>query len=311
MFNNTAFEVVIGLVFIYILYSLLVTIITELISSVLNQRGKVLKKGIKRMLDDEDAKMFSDDFMNRPEVKYLSNKKRLPSYINASTFSNAMVNVLRTTSKANDVFDKYLKDLGAKENRSDTEEIIYNMLLDADGKLDKFKGLLNNWYNETMDRVTGWYKRRIQLITFIIGIVIAFSLNVDTIGIAKKLTSESDARMEMVKMASDYVSQTSSADSTNVLVKEEMEKIIGDIKEQESIITMAWPPLDLSTSAFWLYVLGCLITAIALSLGAPFWFDILNKLVKLRGSGTQEKSGGATHEEKKKENDKLTTPARH
>ncbi len=89
-----------------------------------------------------------------------------------------------------------------------------------------------------MDRVAGWYERRMQLITFIIGIVISFSLNIDTIGIAKKLTSESDARIEMVKMASDLVGQPSSPDSTNVLVKEEMEKIIGNIKEQGSIISM-------------------------------------------------------------------------
>jgi hypothetical protein len=298
MFNNTAFEVVIGLVFIYILYSLLVTIITELISSVLNQRGKVLKKGIKRMLDDEDAKLFSDDFMKRPEIKYLSSKNRIPSYINASTFSTAMINVLRKASNANDVFNEYLKELEGKSDRTDTEEIIYNLLVEAGGSIDKLKNLLGNWYNETMDRVAGWYKRRIQLITFVIGVVIAFSLNVDTIGIAKKLTGESDARMEMVKMATEYVSQSAPADSTHILVQEEMEKIIDDIHKQESIITMAWPPFDLRTSAFWRYVLGCLITAIALSLGAPFWFDILNKLVKLRGSGKQETIGTEKRVEK-------------
>ncbi len=94
MFNNTAFEVLIGLVFIYILYSLLGAIITELISSILNYCVMEFKTGIRRMLDDDDAKMFSDDFMNGPEVKYLSSKKRIPAYINASIFSNAMVNVL-------------------------------------------------------------------------------------------------------------------------------------------------------------------------------------------------------------------------
>ena len=290
MFNSTAIEVVIGLVFVYILYSLLVTIVTELISSLINERGRVLKKGIQRMLDDDGEAIFSDEFLQRPEIKYLSNKNRLPSYINASTFSRAMINILRKANDANEVFGEYMEKLKKEKESSETKEIIYNILVEANGNIENLKTLLDNWYNETMGRVAGWYKRKMQLITFIIGLLIAFSLNVDTIAIAKKLTRESDTRLEMVKLATDFAKEANADTATTARVNTEVKQIIEDIRDQESIISISTPSLDPRTSAFWLYVLGCLITAIALSLGAPFWFDIMNKIVKLRGSGVQEKS---------------------
>ena len=129
MFNSAAIEVVIGLVFIYILYSLLVTIITELIATIINKRGKILRKGIQRMLDDEpkndtknsykkkigdffkkakdvimrkkapeentEPQPLSVQFFKSAEIKYLSKKNRIPSYINPSTFSRSVVNLLK------------------------------------------------------------------------------------------------------------------------------------------------------------------------------------------------------------------------
>ncbi|OYT12309.1 MAG: hypothetical protein B6I19_09990 [Bacteroidetes bacterium 4572_114] len=290
MFNSTAIEVVIGLVFVYILYSLLVTIVTELISSLINERGRVLKKGLQRMLDDDGEAILSNEFLQRPEIKYLSSKNRLPSYINAPTFSKAMINIFRKANDANNAFGDYMEKLKTEKEGSDTKEIIYNIMVEANGNIEKLKTLLDSWYNETMDRVTGWYKRKIQLITFIIGLLIAFSLNVDTIAIAKKLTRESDTRLEMVKLATGYAKEANADTATTARVNTEVKQIIDDIRDQESIISISASSLDPRTSAFWLYVLGCLITAIALSLGAPFWFDVMNKIVKLRGSGVQEKT---------------------
>jgi hypothetical protein len=53
MFNSVALDVVIGLIFIYLLYSLLATVISEMIASVLGLRARNLKVAINRMLNDE------------------------------------------------------------------------------------------------------------------------------------------------------------------------------------------------------------------------------------------------------------------
>lgn len=312
MFSSAAIEVVIGLAFIYILYSLLVTIITELITSLLNQRGRVLKKGLKRMLDDEDKKIFSEEFLNRAEIKYLSNKGRLPSYLKPTTFSKTLMNVLGKADNAKKFLENKIKELKEKLDKnpdkklSDTEEVIYNLMLEADGNIELFKSLLEEWYNETMERVAGWYKRRIQVITFVIGILLAFAMNVDTIAIAKKLTNESDARMEMVKVATAYVNEQNPDSSISDSLYVEMKKVVGSIKNQESIISISRPKCDSGFKVIMLYIIGCFITAIALSLGAPFWFDILDKLVKLRSSGAQEKIADtkdqSSEKQKKKKN---------
>lgn len=307
MFSSAAIEVVIGLAFIYILYSLLVTIITELITSLLNQRGKVLKKGIKRMLDDETGEEYSTKFMGRAEIKYLSNKGRLPSYLKPTTFSKALINVLGKTDDTKKFLKEKIKELkGELDNKhSDTKEVIYNLMLDADGNLEKFKLLLEEWYNETMERVAGWYKRRIQIITFIIGIILAFAMNVDTIAIAKKLTHESDARMEMVRVATEYVDEHNTDSAISDSLHVQMEKVVGSIRNQESIISISRPNCDSGPKVIILYIIGCFITAIALSLGAPFWFDILDKLVKLRSSGTQEKVDDTKDKSKKKKKNRF------
>lgn len=308
MFSSAAIEVVIGLAFIYILYSLLVTIITELVTSLLNQRGRVLKKGIKRMLDDETSVEFSEKFMERAEIKYLSNKGRLPSYLKPTTFSKTLMNVLGKADDTKKFLENKIKELKTDlaKNKSDTKEVIYNLMLEADGNLEKFKSLLEEWYNETMERVAGWYKRRIQIITFIIGTIIAFGMNVDTIAIAKKLTNESDARMEMVRVATEYVNEQNADPTITDSLHVQMEKLVGSINNQESIISISRPKCYSGFKVIMLYIIGCFITAIALSLGAPFWFDILDKLVKLRSSGTQEKvvesKAQSADKQKKKKN---------
>ena len=47
------------------------------------------------------------------------------------------------------------------------------------------------------------------------------------------------------------------------------------------------------TGAGGLTIFGWLLTAFAVCLGAPFWFDMLNRLVNLRGTGANpaEKDG--------------------
>jgi hypothetical protein len=53
MFDNVAFNVVIGLVFIYLLYSLLATIVIEIIATKIGLRARNLKEAVDRMLSDE------------------------------------------------------------------------------------------------------------------------------------------------------------------------------------------------------------------------------------------------------------------
>jgi hypothetical protein len=301
MFNSAAIEVVIGLTFIFILYSLLATIISELIANLMKLRGKYLIKGIERMLDDEEIRQYSKDLLNRPEIKYLGNGKRPPSYIKPRTFARALVNTLNKADEPEKFLKEKIKEFEAEKDKSETKEFLYNMMVEANGKLDAFTTLAEDWYNETMDRVAGWYKRRLQLFTFIIGLAIAFTFNVDTIEIAKKLANDSKARMEMVRLATEYAENPSADPNISNELKKEMKDVVENLQEPSTILSMERPKWS---DGFWvivLNILGCILTAVAISIGAPFWFDLLNKLVKLRSSGTQEKTQTMSSQEFKTE----------
>ena len=386
MFNNVALDVVIGLVFVYLLYSLLVTIIQEIIANKLSYRAKFLEKAITRMLEDEvpESKKwwhlalrinpkakdrsidnnFSRTFYDHPLIKYLGEKssKSKPSYLVNATFSKTIIDLLRgdktvpgqeIRSKIQDTLDSGIikwvstgKTNADKKIKPQTLQYINSIWTDAQGDVDRFRELLENWFDETMDRTTGWYKKYTQFISLLIGLSIAIVFNVDTIAIAHKLEKDPKLREQIVQQADNYIKAHPNSDEELKKEKEKKEQSIKeDIKnnkadsvKKDSLITIADKKVDenykqiqkrgdslliqadslvqsdlkktneilgLGISSYKFSecrncnclenfgsklsdlmksLFGWLITALALSLGAPFWFDLLNKLMKLRTS---------------------------
>ncbi len=217
MFNSVALDVVIGLVFIYLLYSLLATTINEAIASMFNLRAKKLEKAITRMLDDgimhnpniwsfigdfvmgiliklkffflffsfknlgttKNKMSLVESFYNHPGIKYLGENKisNKPSYISSEFFSKAVMDILK--EKAGSPNETAIKQMqngtAALKNSNETKKFIQSLLIDANNDLEKFKISLEQWFNETMNRTSGWYKKQSQKITFFIGFALAIS----------------------------------------------------------------------------------------------------------------------------------------
>lgn len=332
MLNNPALDVAIGLVFIYAIYSLLATIITELFSSLINLRGYLLHQAIVRMLDEKEPKdsngtegktfpkYLSEKFFEQPEIKLLYGKTiwgnlRKPSYIKYKTLAKGLFNTLMEPEIINDDTElgKIKTELNPTENAElkfivvkkalnkdyYTHKQILRLIKEANYNVERFKSLAENWFNEVIERLGGWFKRRNQLITLGAGLLIAYSLNVNTIEIAKKLGKDEKARLEMVEAASGYISSFEAIDTLDSAnydkiekISEDVEKLLNQSDEVQSIINISYPWCNDNdaNSAWWSYIMGCLITAIALSIGSTFWFDLLSKLIKLRSAGTQEKT---------------------
>lgn len=167
---------------------------------------------------------------------------------------------------------------------------------------------IENWYNSTTDRMAGWYKRRTQVIILVLGVGIAVALNADTVLVVDTLWHNSALRSSIASQAEQLADQAKSV-SANPQSE-------GQQKVQETNRTLAnlglpigWNAQDaahtLPGSIFkeggrvisWslyqldLHWLGWLITGLAISLGAPFWFDLLNKIIVVRSTvKPQEKS---------------------
>jgi hypothetical protein len=142
---------------------------------------------------------------------------------------------------------------------------------------------VEDWYNTSMDRVSGWYKRRTQIIIFILGIVVCVVLNADCIDYAKRLSKDGSLRQGVVAMAQAAAKTDPAKDET----KPE-DRIKNEIKSLDGIgLPIGWDEKDKAMgylNATPSHLFGWLLTALAVSLGAPFWFDTLNKLMVIRST---------------------------
>ena len=189
MFGSTVLEIAIGLIFVYSLLSLLCSTINEqVITKLLALRAKTLEDGIKTMLktipNSPTGQELTKKFYEHPLIQSLAPEASKPSYISARTFALALKDVL--TNAGTD-----LSTIPA------LKPVLDQVDHDAQQELASIEG----WYNETMDRVSGWYKRKVQLIILLLGLVITISLNVDTISLVTSLSNSSALRATIVSAA--------------------------------------------------------------------------------------------------------------
>ena len=187
------------------------------------------------------------------------------------------------------------------------------------GALELFRSKLENWYDSNMDRLTGAMKNLYtRKFTFVTAVVITVLLNADTISISKYLYSNDEARTaiavksietasdEKMKAEVDRLKSMAGTDTAKInsldQLKDSLSARINAIKTAKSALEQSLP-IGWSLSEFpakkdgwgWFLfivskVLGMAVTVLAIMMGAPFWFDVLNKIANLRGTGPKPPS---------------------
>ena len=155
---------------------------------------------------------------------------------------------------------------------------------DAESNIDVFKFNMESWFDNVMDRASGWYKRKIRVILILVGFLIATVFNVDTLEIFGRLQDQALAN-QLSELAGDLVASEATVEAIGL---EALQAEFGKINLNE--LSIGWSEYTSGVKSFsstniLMSFLGWIITALAISLGAPFWFDLLNKLVKFRGTG--------------------------
>ncbi len=141
---------------------------------------------------------------------------------------------------------------------------------------------IENWYNSAMDRVSGWYKRRTQITILVLGFIVAVVVNADTLAMMHSLWSSNSLRTALVNSATAQANTVNSQTAMQVL--------------QALDLPIGWASNTPHTFGEGVrlavgHSLGWALTGFAISLGAPFWFDLLNKFVVVRSTvKPQEKS---------------------
>ncbi|WP_448202612.1 hypothetical protein [Azospirillum sp. sgz302134] len=257
--------------------------------------------------------------LNHPLIHRLAPGERVPAYIPSNLFAAALIDLL-ASDKDVTMVDKDGKpvpnqpqaafgnvaELIDKIPYPELKDMLRPVVTQAQVKAVKAEDAakaaiqaIEDWFDQSMDRVSGWYKQRIQFVTLAVAFLVAFALNVDTIGISTVLWRDDALRAALVKTAVD----TSKDDSIlkNPCAATDKDKPVDqleclgtrivqlndDVNRKLGGVPIGWSetaaPHDLGS--FILHLLGWLLSAFALSLGAPFWFDLLSRFVRLRGTG--------------------------
>jgi hypothetical protein len=140
----------------------------------------------------------------------------------------------------------------------------------ASGDMDRARDNIEKWFDDSMDRVSGWYTRKTRMMGLILAIIVVVVINADTLMIANTLVKDDAKRDALVEAAGN-------PDFPEAKLKqwEDLGLPIGwSLSDPERGF-----PTD---GALVGKVIGLLITGLAVSLGAPFWFGFLSRLMSAR-----------------------------
>ena len=309
MFGSTVLEVAIGLLFVYLLLSLLCSTVGEYIEATVNKRAEFLRKGIELLLNDSNGKgldLASHLYAHGLVRPFYRDGRKLPSYIPSRTFALALWNLATTAAATDKGGDPHaiagvtanldtIRDAIARHlPNAELRTALVTLIDEAQGDVEKARQNIEAWYDAMMDRVAGWYKRRTAVLMLGLGIAIAAVLNADTINIANALARDGALRSSVVNAAErrlDSSGQTAPG-TTDAQATKDLQRAYDDVKALGLPIGWAWAPASpndprafpLGFGDWILKVLGILLSGFAISQGAPFWFDLLNKVMVIRST---------------------------
>lgn len=237
------------------------------------------------------------------------NSVKLPSYVPSSSFATALIETLReghdeTLAAASQI----TRGIALLPDNSPVKRVLQGFIVEARGDIDTFRTRVQTWYDDCMDRASGVYKRYAQYMLLVIGLLMAIAMNADVTAIGYRLWHDQNARAVVASAATQYVTDHPPTHSQPPAPGDKTSSLVGSIgvdaslknlKDADSLLTqlpipLGWPSNTERLQSFcfgdWVMLatrkmLGFLLTAFAVSLGAPFWFDALQNIANLRGAG--------------------------
>jgi hypothetical protein len=299
--NFTALvDVAIGLSVIFMGTALLVTIVNEYISQLFRLRASELTRNLATLLNAPELKTLVEKNAAFKPLLDMTNQVR--TYVDPIILAQVMVGSLRETAAQTGTAPvaSMAELVGAidKLPASSIKSALWTLAQSATS-VDKFVKGVSIWVDRSLIVLGEGYKQRMRLITLLLGFAIAIAFNVDTLNMAQRLYGDKELRDQLSVAAEQYVQKVSPEvfDRCNKLTPEDRKKAAEcePIQRMAASITqrgatfaklpIGWDTADWATTdgTIWgLRFLGWIMTALAISLGAPFWFDALNRVVNVR-----------------------------
>ncbi|HZZ87480.1 MAG TPA: hypothetical protein VFE13_04005 [Caulobacteraceae bacterium] len=328
---GTSVDTAIGLVLTFLLFSILLTVCMESIAAVLTLRSRALEDQIAKLIENpsvaatgwaelmkifgahkaaakqgappaplgDAAASFPLSYEHVYEHPMVAGDRGLrPSYVPGANFASALTQVVGVIGGGAN-FHNVATGVAKLENPQ-LRTALETLLNEAAGDLGTFRAGVERWFDNAMDRLSGSYKRSIQVATLLVGFGLAAALNVDTVHVARSLYADPALRASMVAAAQK---QVDAPPKPHASAGEDVSAQVKKIPEAEqylaSVAPIGWAgvgaftlnPREANGLQFDAWVLvGWLLTAVAGLMGAPFWFDALGALVNVRNAGPKPKS---------------------
>jgi hypothetical protein len=271
MLGSTVLEVAVGLTFCYATLALIVSTVQEALASALRLRAHTLLDGVKSMLGDPAftglaRALYAHALVNPHDNGHAPSQcalKAKPSYIEPLHFALALVAAIQTVPGDYLQLGRDIDALPDPRVRGALQAIYRR----GGGDLTAFQDGLAGWFNSSMARVSGAYKRRSLLVSLLLSLLMAILFNIDSIHLFRSL-------WQHPAVAAQIAAAPSSVDQHTI-----------DLLLTLPIGWSTFPPVF--DGAFLLQVAGWLLTASTALFGAPFWFDLLQRTMQLRGTGSK------------------------
>lgn len=297
MWNGTVLDVVVGLIFIYLMLSVACSWLNERIQAVFDMRARMLDTAIQKLLGDDKpgggGGGLATKLKDHALVSSMAHKPSdMPSYLPSSTFATALIDTLAPVDGEHPLTAKRLRD-AVMELPPAVQPALLALVNAGEGDVAAVRSHIEHWFDSAMDRLSGLYKRHVTVWLFVLGFILAAATNADSILLVQRLEHEGALRAVVATQVNASADKKFSVDQEQL---EQLDLLFWDTdgfaSSPSEILhhprAMRQPEWS-STWLRWLVFkfLGCLMTALAISLGAPFWFDLLGRLVNLRATGAK------------------------
>ena len=307
-------DVLIGLTVIVLALSMAVTILTQAVTAIFNTRGRHLRRGLSDLLQQLSpelraplSKEIASTILTHPLVSgssvVLTEKARLGTVIHRDEFTTLLMALGGGQSPLSEPARRALQTALTANGISNPDEVlghIRELALQLEQQSPEVShgtrqnqailhvarselvARINSWFDQTMDRTSQRFTASTRAITFAGAFLVAFGLQVDTTSLVNRLAADDELRAQLAADARQlYDAESAGTALVTGTAEEKMSRKYRAVLSTTGIMTL--PSLETWRAGFsTVSVFGLLLTAFLLSLGAPFWYTTLGRLLQLR-----------------------------
>ena len=311
-------DVIIGVVFVFLLTSLVCSSVGDQISEWLRWRAKGLEEGLRNYVTgDQDllAGLYANPLIDSlvPEEPWItktlsklpliggtiSHRKEMPVNIPAKTFTLALFDLFIPNAMGETTVSQLRASVATLPPNSPLRAPLLSIVSTAENNITTVRANIENWYDTTMQKTTKLYQGHMWRFALVLGALVSMFLNIDTISIGKNLWNDAALRSMLVAEANKYTQGTPEKDKaldqlnslglpigwqvtvTNPTADPITRLFSLRFAPTDWLAKPNQPAIQVNGGALFFKAFGWLISALAVAQGAPFWFDFLRKLTSI------------------------------